>query len=375
MCYNTTFGVTLNSRKEANTINYAIIRNEKYKRSNLKGIYRHNERKNINYSNKNIDSEKTHLNYHIKQPSFSYEKEFERANSEYNLKGQIKEVSNIVCEYIITSSKDFFDNIGQAETKRYFETAHKFVSSYKNLGEQYILSSVVHLDEETPHMHLVFIPVVHTKDKKGHDIDKIACSEFWKAKDSYRQLQNAFFDYMTSNGFDLNRGVTSDREHIPVSTFKEVTGYNDIINTSITKATPIEVQDIKEISKLSLNRDKLINDNIISKLKTENEKLIDKNKYLYNNMKNLTNAVQFAEKLEIANKELYKENKILRKEFKRLKSENSSLSELVHSLQEKVSNLITWIAKKLSCSETNITEEFEKRNRPAMKRPKDEMEL
>ena len=356
-------------------MNYAIIRNEKYKRGNLKGIYRHNERKNTNYSNKNIDSERTHLNYHIKRPSFSYEKEFERVKSEYNLKGQIKEVSNIVCEYIITSSKDFFDDIGETETKRYFETAHKFVSSYKNLGEQYILSSVVHLDEETPHMHLVFIPVVRTKDKNGHDIDKIACSEFWKAKDSYRQLQNAFFEYMTSNGFDLNRGVTSDRKHIAVSTFKEVTGYNNIINTSITKATPIEVQDIKELPKIAFNRDKLINDNIISKLKAENEKLIDKNKYLYNNMKNLTEAVQYAEKLEITNKALYKENKVFRKECRRLKSENTILANLVQSLQEKVSNLITWFAKKLSCSESEVNQEFEKRNYTSKMQHVQELEL
>lgn len=33
-------------------MSYAIIRNEKYKRENLKGIYRHNERRNKNYSNK-----------------------------------------------------------------------------------------------------------------------------------------------------------------------------------------------------------------------------------------------------------------------------------------------------------------------------------
>lgn len=38
-------------------MSYAIIRNAKYKRENLKGIYRHNERKNKNYSNKNIDKE------------------------------------------------------------------------------------------------------------------------------------------------------------------------------------------------------------------------------------------------------------------------------------------------------------------------------
>ena len=39
-------------------MSYAIIRNTKYKRENLKGIYRHNERRNKNYSNGNIDKEK-----------------------------------------------------------------------------------------------------------------------------------------------------------------------------------------------------------------------------------------------------------------------------------------------------------------------------
>lgn len=109
-------------------MSYAIIRNVKYKRENLKGIYRHNERINYNYSNKNIDKEKTHLNYSLKEPLYSYEKEFNRLKKEYDLKGQIKTVSNIACEYIITSDKDFFDRIGEEETKRYFKTAYKFVS-------------------------------------------------------------------------------------------------------------------------------------------------------------------------------------------------------------------------------------------------------
>ena len=157
-------------------MSYAIIRNAKYKRENLKGIYRHNERKNKNYSNKNINEELSYLNYSLKDCTHSYEKEFDLLKEKYNLKGQIKTVSNIACEYIITSDKDFFDNIGEKETKRYFETAYKFVCEYKDLGEQYILSAKVHMDEESPHMHLVFIPVIHTNDKKGNNIDKIACS-------------------------------------------------------------------------------------------------------------------------------------------------------------------------------------------------------
>ena len=99
-------------------MSYAIIRNVKYKRENLKGIYRHNERRNKNYSNKNIDKEKSYLNYSIKSPKFSYEKEFDLMREKYHLKGQIKVVSNIACEYIITSDKQFFDEIGEEGTKR-----------------------------------------------------------------------------------------------------------------------------------------------------------------------------------------------------------------------------------------------------------------
>ena len=51
---------------------------------------------------------------------------------------------------------------------------HNFVANYKGLGEKYILSAKVHLDESTPHMHLVFVPVIHKIDKKsGKHIDKI----------------------------------------------------------------------------------------------------------------------------------------------------------------------------------------------------------
>lgn len=54
------------------------------------------------------DKEKSYLNYSIKSPQYSYEKEFDRIKEKYNLKGQIKKVSNIACEYIITSDHDFF---------------------------------------------------------------------------------------------------------------------------------------------------------------------------------------------------------------------------------------------------------------------------
>ena len=43
-------------------VSYSIIRNEKYNRSSLIGLYRHNERKNTAYTNKNINHDKTFYN-------------------------------------------------------------------------------------------------------------------------------------------------------------------------------------------------------------------------------------------------------------------------------------------------------------------------
>ena len=112
-------------------MSYAIIINTNYKMKNLPGIYRHNERKNTNYSNKDIDKTKSKENYSIKSPSTTYTKLFKQIKELYNLKGQIKSVSNVACEYIITSDKDFFDNIGKEETKRFFKSAYSFVCNQK----------------------------------------------------------------------------------------------------------------------------------------------------------------------------------------------------------------------------------------------------
>lgn len=147
-------------------MSYAILRNENYKKENLAGLYKHNERKNTNYSNKNINKENSINNYSIKKCTTTYQKAITNLIEKYNMKNRITKQTNLICEFIITSDKDFFEHIGEKETKRYFDTAYKFVASYNNLGEEFIISAKVHLDEETPHMHVDFVPVVHKTDKK-----------------------------------------------------------------------------------------------------------------------------------------------------------------------------------------------------------------
>lgn len=295
-------------------MNYAIIRNTNYKIKNLNGIYRHIERKNTNYSNKDINKNNSVKNYSLKMPSTTYEKEFNLIREKYHLKGQIKSVSNIACEYIITSSKEYFDQIGLEDTKHFFKTAYSFVCNHKQLGEQYILSAKVHMDEKTPHMHIVFIPVIHTKDKKGNPIDKVACSEFWKGKNSYQLLQNDFHKYMKTAGFDLERGNSRKNKHIPIETLKSVTNYENIkFELAQEEIQPIETTNIALVI-------------------SQNKELIEYNKKLKLQLAKSYVAIQ-------RNEQLQKENTDLRLKNQELKMENHKLKNYIEKTFEVVKHL------------------------------------
>ena len=104
-------------------MSYAIIRNANYKKDNLAGLYKHNERKNINYSNKDINKSNSIKNYSLKKCNTSYLNAFKTLQNQYDLKGRIISTTNILCEFVITSDKEFFEKIGEIETLRYFKTA------------------------------------------------------------------------------------------------------------------------------------------------------------------------------------------------------------------------------------------------------------
>ena len=252
-------------------MSYAIIRNANYKKENLAGLYKHNERKNTNYSNKDINKNNSIKNYSLKQCNTTYSNAIKNLIHKNNLQGRIIKTTNIACEFIITSDKEFFDAIGIDETKRYFQTAYDFVTNYKNLGEKYIISAKVHLDESTPHLHLVFVPVIHTKDKQGNKIDKIACSQYWKEKDSYRQLQGKFYSYMIEN------------TNLILQQNKELVQYTNKLKLQLSKTYSL----INKAEQLRKENTYLKAENV--RLKTENNRLknyIDKTfevvKHLFN---------------------------------------------------------------------------------------------
>ncbi len=371
-------------------MSYAIVRNEKLTRAEINGKGTHNDRKAKNHSNKDIDPTRTHLNYYIKKNEFTYTKEFDKYIKENNLQGHLRSNSIIMCQMIFTSDQAFFDKIGEKETKRYFDECYKFICNYKNLGEKNIISAVVHLDEGAPHMHLMFIPVVHTKDKEGNDIDKICARDFWKGRDSYRKLQDAYFNHVKSKGFNLERGMfveDTNRKHYTIEEYKKITNYDNTKKIlSEMKLELPEVPDINDISKFSIKRDEKILEKIIKPKDDLIKKLYKENLSLNKELSKQSKVVNEAEKYQKERDLILADNKALHnqveniktkykeKEFdleweyknkiKHLEKENNHLHKVVDKFKETIGKFIKWICKKFELpSGDEIIRDFEKETR------------
>lgn len=388
-------------------MSYAIVRNEKLTRTEAQGICVHNDRKAKNHTNKEIDSERTYLNYYFKKNNLNYVKEFDKLKKENDLKGNIRSNSIIMCEMLFTSDSDFFEKIGEKETKRYFEESYNFICNYKDLGEENILSAVVHLDEGVPHMHLVYVPVIHTKDKEGNDIDKVCCRDFWKGRNSYRQLQDAYYEYVTSKEFDLERGLPVEEtgaKHEKIEDLKKLTNFENTkkVLDNIKLELP-KVPDINDIKLIKLNKEKVENeiikpkDDLITKLYNENvllhktlwrqvvlvdkaekyqkerDKIIADNKELQNTVENLKH--EYEEKnydldIDFNNRRKELENEFKEKEFvfeykyknkiRKLEQENTHLHKVVDKFYETVDKFISWICNKFGIGESKqLVKHFE----------------
>ena len=299
-------------------MSYAIVRNEKLTRSEAQGRCVHNDRRAKKHSNKDIEPERTYLNYYLKENKLNYVKEFDRIKKENNLQGMIRSNSIIICEMLFTSDKEFFDKIGEEEIKRYFEESYKFICNYKELGEKNIVSAVIHLDEGVPHMHLAYIPVVHIEDKEGNSIDKICAKEFWKGRDSYRNFQNEFYNYITEKGFELKRGIPVEKtgaKNLRIEELKEITNYEktkQVLN-EVYYELP-KVPELSDIKKIMINRDEKIYEEIIKPKDELINELFDDNTKLRVELSRQVRLVNKAEKYQNEKESILEENSTLRKE-------------------------------------------------------------
>jgi len=244
-----------------------VVRNEAYQLGSFTTVERHNERKNENYFNGDVELERAKLNVYFKKnyredgTVESYQETFNRllAEKKTAIHGT-KPDAKLFCEMVYAVNTKYFDERGGYDFAReYFAEAYR--QAVKEIGsEDYIISAVMHADERNSrlseqlgrdvyhyHLHVVYVPVVmkekrFRKDHKDPElrgkvkevIPQISQSNKWPMRqqgmrdgkevtlNSYSFLQDRYYEHMKSAGFDdIERGeFGSTAEHLEVLDYK-----------------------------------------------------------------------------------------------------------------------------------------------------------
>ena len=193
---------------------YAILRFAKHKGGASKALSAHHERtKEIYASNPDIDKNRTMQNYHIVTPRWSYEQEIRHRIRTAGCR--VRKDSVKFVDTLVTVSPEFA-KAHDAEMPEYFNRAFEFLK--ERIGEENIISAVVHMDEKTPHLHLCFVPL--TKDKR------LSAKEILGNKKTMIRWQDDFYACMSERWPELERGtpaVETKRRHLTPQWYKKVT--------------------------------------------------------------------------------------------------------------------------------------------------------
>lgn len=195
------------------------MRFSKYKGPEISRIEAHNERTKETYaSNPDIDTSRTHLNTHLNThlivPPQHYRAEAERQIREANCR--VRSDSIRLVEVLFSVSTGYFDGKFPEDIRAYYQRALDFLCSQQD--ERTILSATIHMDEATPHMHVVFVPL--TPDHR------LSAKEILGNRKKLIQWQDRYYEYMAARYPDLSRGESAaqtKRQHMDMQEYKAMT--------------------------------------------------------------------------------------------------------------------------------------------------------
>ena len=329
-------------------MNYGIFRSQPIMTINdLAQIGSHNKREKKAYkSNKDIKLELTKNNIELvpltekyvkgfKLKVKDYEKEHnermktERPERKKTFNEMLNKSKSVVAdELLFTASHKFFDNMSKEDIMRWANTCMDFV--YNDLGykKEQVLHATIHMDELTPHIHCVVIPLVKKLDKRTNT-ERYTISKKQYIRDNIHlsELQDIYNVRLKEAGFELERGIKgSDAEHQRVKEFKKTTRYLENKVITINKGLDNAVNDFEE------------------KMKTTKSTFIDKEyvrvkKDTFDSMKNVIKeskkVMEFQPKME----QLFNEVETFTKSHQTLEKENNNLQREVKALTTRNQNL------------------------------------
>ena len=349
-------------------LNYAIFRSEPIMTiPDLAQIGSHNKREKKAYqSNKDIKIELSKNNIELVPLDMKYTKGFDKLTKEYKKEHEermkteradrkkryhemLNSSKNVVAdELVMTASHNFFKDMSREQIKDWADTCMEFV--YNDLGykKEQILHATVHLDEETPHIHCVVVPLVKKYDKRTNTQRyTISKKQYIKDKIQLSHLQDLYHKRLTDKGYDLERGIKgSDNKHIKIKEYKQLTKkLNHELNAKsdrLDKAMSEFEEQMKTNKKIPFDNKHVILEketfdsmnNVINESKKVME-LQPKLQTIFNKVDSYANSY----------KSLEKENQKYRKEISKLEYENQNLEQENRSLIYRLSELFQLLKK------------------------------
>lgn len=349
-------------------LNYAIFRSQPIMTINdLAGIGSHNKREKQSYkSNPDIKKELSCNNIELVPLTekyvrgfyskiSEYKKEFEermkteREDRKRTFREMLDKSKNVVAdELIFTATNSFFKNMAKEDIKGWADTCMDFV--YNDLGytKDQILHATVHLDEKTPHIHCVVIPIVKKLDKRSNtERYTISKKQYIKDKKHLSELQDKYHKRLTDKGYDLERGIkNSDNENINLKEFKKITkklnNELNVKNERLNKSLELFNEKMKTSREVLLNKEYI-------KIKKDTfdtmNKVIDDATNVMNLQPKLEKVYEEVDSYTKSYQSLKNENTLYENEIKVLEFNNDKLDEENKKLTKRINSILKAIKK------------------------------
>ena len=196
-------------------MSYLVLHMDKFKKEAVRGIQSHNERERESHSNPDIDYKRSEGNYELhEQAAENYTEAIQNRIDDLLLVKAVRKDAVHMCGLIVSSDTAFFQNLSPEDTKRFFEESKDFLTEF--VGKENVISAMVHMDEKTPHMHFLHVPVTEDGRLNANKI---------YTRESLKKLQTDLPQYLQEKGFVLQRGVEqtpdSAKKHLNTREFKQ----------------------------------------------------------------------------------------------------------------------------------------------------------
>ena len=349
-------------------LNYAIFRSQPIMTlQDLAQIGSHNKREKQAYkSNPDIKLNMSQYNVELVPLTEKYVKGFynitkdyrkeheermktEREDRKRKFNTMLDNSRNVVAdELLFTATNRFFRNMSNEDLMKWVNTCMEFV--YEDLGytKEQVLHATLHVDEKTPHIHCVVVPLVKKLDKRSNtERYTISKKQYIKDKIHLSELQDKYHQRLTEKGFDLERGIKgSDNVNINIKELKKITRKLNIDLNNKTQRLSESVKDLQD--KMKSNKNVLFDKKYV-KIKKDTfdtmNKVID----------DATNVMNLQPKLEKVYKEvdsytksyqsLKRENTLYENEIKVLELNNDKLYEKNNELTNRINGILKAIKR------------------------------